>query len=51
MSGRNLNGAGSVYQRKDGRWVAAAYVPSLDGTSASSELLREDPRRREQEAA
>ena len=31
MSGRNLNCAGSVYQRKDGRWVAAAYVPSLDG--------------------
>ncbi len=27
MSGRNLNNEGSVYQRKDGRWVAAAYLP------------------------
>ncbi|MEU0521935.1 hypothetical protein [Streptosporangium sp. NPDC006007] len=26
------NGAGSVYQRKDGRWEGAAYVESLDGT-------------------
>lgn len=27
MSGRNLSGEGSVYQRKDGRWVASAYLP------------------------
>src|SRR5689334_20190743 len=32
MSGRNATGEGSVYQRKDGRWVAAAYVPIADGT-------------------
>ncbi|ACV76895.1 site-specific integrase [Nakamurella multipartita] len=32
MSGRNAVGEGSVYQRKDGRWVAAAYVPVADGT-------------------
>lgn len=25
------NGEGSVYQRKDGRWVAAAYVPVVGG--------------------
>jgi hypothetical protein len=31
MSGRNINGEGSVYQRKDGRWVAAAYVPVIGG--------------------
>jgi integrase len=31
MSGRNLSGEGSVYQRKDGRWVAAAYVPVIGG--------------------
>ena len=31
MSGRNVNGEGSVYQRKDGRWVAAAYVPAVGG--------------------
>jgi integrase len=31
MSGRNINGEGSVYQRKDGRWVAAAYVPVVGG--------------------
>ncbi len=29
---RNINGEGSVYQRKDGRWVAAAYVPVVGGT-------------------
>jgi integrase len=28
---RNMNGEGSVYQRKDGRWVAAAYVPVVGG--------------------
>lgn len=28
---RNTNGEGSVYQRKDGRWVAAAYVPVVGG--------------------
>jgi integrase len=27
VSGRNLSGEGSVYQRKDGRWVAAVYLP------------------------
>ncbi|TWF81877.1 site-specific recombinase XerD [Pseudonocardia hierapolitana] len=32
MSGRNINGEGSVYQRKDGRWVAAAYVPVVGGS-------------------
>jgi len=31
MSGRNANGEGSVYQRKDGRWVAAAYLPVVTG--------------------
>ena len=31
-SGRNVNGEGSVYERKDGRWVAAAYVPAVGGT-------------------
>ncbi len=31
MSGRNLNGEGSVWQRKDGRWCAAAYVPTTGG--------------------
>jgi integrase len=31
MSGRNANGEGSVYQRKDGRWVAAAYLPATTG--------------------
>jgi len=28
---RNVTGEGSVYQRKDGRWVAAAYVPVVGG--------------------
>jgi integrase len=31
VSGRNLNGEGSVWQRKDGRWCAAAYVPTVAG--------------------
>jgi integrase len=32
MSGRNVNGEGSVYQRSsDGKWVAAAYVPVTTG--------------------
>ena len=31
MSGKNLNGEGSVYQRKDGRWAAAAFVPTEGG--------------------
>ena len=32
MSGRNINGEGSVYQRaSDGKWVAAAYVPVTTG--------------------
>ncbi|HEY3503740.1 MAG TPA: tyrosine-type recombinase/integrase [Actinocatenispora sp.] len=29
---RRLNGEGSIYQRKDGRWVAELYVPLPDGT-------------------
>src|SRR6185312_12495029 len=28
---RNTNGEGSIYQRKDGRSVAAAYVPVVGG--------------------
>jgi integrase len=31
MSGRAVTGEGTVYQRKDGRWVAAAWVPSVGG--------------------
>ena len=31
MSGRNANGEGTVFQRKDGRWVAAVYAPTPDG--------------------
>jgi len=31
MSGRSVNGEGSVYQRNDGRWVASAYVPAAGG--------------------
>ncbi|MDQ3826376.1 MAG: site-specific integrase [Actinomycetota bacterium] len=31
MTHRNLNGEGTVYLRKDGRWVAAAYVPVSGG--------------------
>ena len=30
MSG-NANGEGSVWQRKDGRWCAAAYLPVATG--------------------
>jgi integrase len=30
--GRRANGEGTVYQRKDGRWEAAAYVLTPDGT-------------------
>lgn len=29
---RRANGEGSVYQRKDGRWGAAVYVPQPDGS-------------------
>ncbi|GAA4640430.1 hypothetical protein GCM10023196_105900 [Actinoallomurus vinaceus] len=29
---RRPNGEGSIYQRKDGRWVGAAYVLTTDGT-------------------
>jgi integrase len=29
---RRANGQGSVYQRKDGKWVGAAYVLQADGT-------------------
>ncbi len=31
-SKRNPNGAGSIWQRKDGRYEARAYVPQPDGT-------------------
>lgn len=31
-SGRNPNGEGTIYQRKDGRFEAAAYVTTTDGT-------------------
>jgi integrase len=31
VRGRNANGEGSVYQRKDGRWCAAAYLPVVTG--------------------
>lgn len=31
MASRNANGTGTVYQRKDGRYVAAMFVPSLRG--------------------
>lgn len=31
MSGKNANGEGTVFQRKDGRWVAAIYAPMTDG--------------------
>jgi integrase len=31
VTGRNANGEGSVYQRKDGRWVAAAYLRVATG--------------------
>ena len=30
-SGRNPNGEGTIYQRKDGRFEAAAYVTTTDG--------------------
>lgn len=30
MSGR-ANGEGSIWQRKDGRWCAAAYMPAVEG--------------------
>ncbi|WP_052863575.1 site-specific integrase [Streptomyces niger] len=29
---RNPNGAGSIWQRKDGRWEGRVYVPQPDGT-------------------
>jgi integrase len=31
MSRRNANGEGSVWQRKNGRWCAAAYLPVVTG--------------------
>ncbi|MFE5629583.1 tyrosine-type recombinase/integrase [Streptomyces sp. NPDC056543] len=35
MAGKkNPNGAGSIWQRKDGRWEARVYVPQPDGTRA-----------------
>lgn len=32
MGKKNANGEGSVFQRKDGRWVGTAYVLASDGT-------------------
>ena len=32
MTGKRPNGGGSIYQRKDGRYEAAAYVHHADGT-------------------
>jgi integrase len=29
---RRANGEGTVYRRKDGRWEAAVYVLTADGT-------------------
>jgi integrase len=31
QGGRRANGEGTVYQRKDGRWEASAYVPTATG--------------------
>jgi integrase len=31
VSGKNANGEGTVFQRKDGRWVAAIYAPTPEG--------------------
>src|SRR5262249_31691572 len=31
MRGKRANGEGSIYQRKDGRWTAAYYVPLPTG--------------------
>lgn len=31
MSGRRTSGEGTVYRRKDGRWEAAAYLPTATG--------------------
>ena len=30
-AGKNANGEGTVFQRKDGRWVAAIYAPTPEG--------------------
>ncbi|MBP8532892.1 tyrosine recombinase XerC [Streptomyces sp. MK37H] len=32
MAKRNANGEGSIWQRKDGRWVGSAFVLTADGT-------------------
>ncbi|MFJ1993444.1 hypothetical protein ACIOMN_18875 [Streptomyces asiaticus] len=32
MAKRNANGEGSIWQRKDGRWVGSAFVLTTDGT-------------------
>ncbi|SKW94457.1 site-specific recombinase XerD [Mycobacteroides abscessus subsp. massiliense] len=32
MTGRRTAGEGTVYRRKDGRWEAAAYLPTAIGT-------------------
>lgn len=31
MTGRRITGEGTVYLRKDGRWEAAAYLPTVSG--------------------
>lgn len=33
VKGKNQPGEGTVYQRADGRWVAAAWVPTSSGTA------------------
>lgn len=33
MAGRNANGEGSIYKRKDGRWEAAKYLQTVSGRS------------------
>jgi hypothetical protein len=37
---RNANGEGSVWQRKDGRWCAAAYLPVPSADSAANKSSR-----------
>jgi hypothetical protein len=31
MAGRNANGEGTIYQRKDGRYEGALFVPTISG--------------------
>ena len=37
------NGAGSIYQRRDGRWCGALYVTEADGRRVRRTRLRQDP--------